>query len=107
MARVTKIIHLPTPFAPVPAVSGWGVAQLMFNPIAETASVLLVAVDETGAQVAGGATKSFGVSGAGYQALFNEQFAASIVGLILTAGRASNLSEIPEGSAVVDAEPVT
>jgi hypothetical protein len=102
MAAVTKVIRLPAPVNPVPPVVQWGVAQLQFNPITETASVLLVAVNADGTQIAGGASKSFGVNGATYRQLFSAQLAASLVGMINTAGKAAGI--FAEGSTVEDAE---
>ena len=104
MAAVTKVIQLPAPFNPTPAVERWGIAQLQFNPISETASVLLVAVNADGTQIVGGGSKSFGVSGAGYRQLFSSQLAGSLVALILSAGQAAGLAELPVGSTVADAE---
>lgn len=103
MANVTKVIQLPAPVYTTPAVERWGVAQLSFNPITETASVLLVAVNADGSQIAGGATRSFGVSGAEYRQLFSAQLAASLVGLISAAGQAANPPIFAQGTTVVDA----
>lgn len=101
MAAVTKLIQLPAPVYTTPAVERWGVAQLQFNPITETASVLLVAVNADGTQIAGGASRSFGVSGAEYRALFSVELAASLVGLINTAGQAAGIFAV--GATVADA----
>jgi hypothetical protein len=101
MAAVTKVIQLPAPIYTTPAVEQWGVAQLQFNPITETASVLLVAVNPDGTQIAGGASRSFGVSGATYRQLFSAQLAASLVSMINTAGQAAGI--FAPGSTVVDA----
>lgn len=104
MAAVTKLILLPAPVYTTPAVERWGVAQLQFNPITEQASVLLVAVDASGVQVPGGASRSFSVSGAGYRALFSAELAESLVSLIAQAGAATNPPLFAEGATVVDAE---
>lgn len=107
MARATKVIQLPAPYQPVPSVTGWGVGQLQFDPLTERATVQLVAVDATGERVAGGASMSFGVTGAQYRALFasptGATVAAALVNLVVTAAQAANRPELA-GATVVDAE---
>lgn len=103
MANVTKVIQLPAPIQPVPSVERWGVAQLQFNPITERASALLVAVNADGSPIPGGATKQIAVDDAGYRALFSPELADSLVTLIVQAGQAAGLAELPQGTTIVDA----
>lgn len=107
--NATKLIKPAAPVTmPGSTVDQWMVGPVMFDTVAEVASVTLYAANEDGSRREDSAvSRNFGVAGAGFRQIFNSQqgqlVAEAFVALILSAATAVNRPETPQGTTIVDA----